>query len=1132
MGSPPRAPFTALALLLVGIGVPTVTRALPDLRIASLDAAPEPVLPGQPMSVTSSVENVGADASGTFRVGYYLSADDTCTPADEFLGSLIVSQLGPGASTNATTDVTLPGATPGPHWMCGIADDELVVVEVDEGNNTALDAIEIVECTADSQCQDGIFCNGPEVCSANACAPGTPPDCDDGVTCTIDSCNAIADACSNAPNHGACDNAVFCDGAELCNLVLGCVSGGTPSCDDGVACTADTCDAVADACVNAPVDASCEDGDFCTDDYCIAGLGCADRATCAPYQQCDEAADQCLAPPAGSVLGRCGDLDLSGVVDGLDVDRYRQFLADPPGLPLSVLESARCDVRGVTGDCDVADVAVLRRALAAVPLAPGIAPVCAAAPRPVHVRTHVMVCGAPARDAGDFVPEGLRLPALTGCAPTRDTQALLVVRGGTGSIDPTGLRVYVEDGGIVVGERSVSDELYNAVFEAAVAQSPADLGDCGDNVNVAVRDNENDPFWLANGDLPLQTLNTGCGFDLSALPGITPLGGWSAPSTQLAYRDRGDGRLWLVEADWGDGDAAFGEASRRLMEYMLLNGARRKTAHPEIRPNVRLCGTSVADAGSFLRPGLGLGLSTSDCDVAGASRDDTQALLVTRDGAASFVAGEVRDYVAEGGIVITEFGSSDEVYNAVFAGSVIQGAESGSCQDNVTPVERASLDDPFWVMHQDQAVPLPADSGCGHDLSAYPGLTPLGGPDPATVHLAYRDLGSGRLWLVEKDWQDGDAAFSEDSRRMMEYMVLTGARHGRHLRPRLMVCGALARNARRFLPEGLDRVIESSCVPDPSTQAMLITGSGVGQYDAAGLQAWVRAGGIVVAGLDATDEVFNDVFDEAVAEAVPPVGVCLNEINPAHRANEGDAFWEHFAGAPAGSGDGCGPDMAAFPDVTGLGGMEPATVTLGYRDLGRGRVWLASTDWEGGAPSFSETSRQMMEYMILSGSQRRRGTFSGVRVDAPLTELLGAGYEVCYADTYDASEPLANVMAGCTGDLALLACRPVGAADLTVGALGESAAVVTDVGTGQFAFHPHNGAGWYFSPNYSWGFFPLGESVSRTSCDTIAVSADRRLCWHTAADQLVGGWRCGSTTDLNGSAAWERLILHRPGTLE
>lgn len=39
------------------------------------------------------------------------------------------------------------------------------------------------ECARDRDCDDGHYCNGPELCQAGACHPGTPPSCEDGTSC-------------------------------------------------------------------------------------------------------------------------------------------------------------------------------------------------------------------------------------------------------------------------------------------------------------------------------------------------------------------------------------------------------------------------------------------------------------------------------------------------------------------------------------------------------------------------------------------------------------------------------------------------------------------------------------------------------------------------------------------------------------------------------------------------------------------------------------------------------------------------------------------------------------------------------------------------------------------------------------
>ncbi|MGA1824201.1 MAG: M14 family metallopeptidase [bacterium] len=102
--------------------------------------------------------------------------------------------------------------------------------------------IESQECTNNSDCDDGLFCNGSETCVSGSCQPGIPPDCNDGVRCTDDSCNEGTDSCDHTANDNLCDNGLFCDGAETCDTMLDCQSGIDPC--DGQACNEDT-----DSCI-------------------------------------------------------------------------------------------------------------------------------------------------------------------------------------------------------------------------------------------------------------------------------------------------------------------------------------------------------------------------------------------------------------------------------------------------------------------------------------------------------------------------------------------------------------------------------------------------------------------------------------------------------------------------------------------------------------------------------------------------------------------------------------------------------------------------------------------------------------------------------------------------------------------
>ncbi len=125
-----------------------------------------------------------------------------------------------------------------------------------------------------SACDDGLFCNVDETCTAGACGGGAARDCEDGIACTDDSCNEASDHCNNFPNDALCpDDGVICNGDEFCNAATGCDHTGVPdgtSCDDGLFCNVgETC--TADACGGGgPRD--CSDPFSCTDDTCNEAL--------------------------------------------------------------------------------------------------------------------------------------------------------------------------------------------------------------------------------------------------------------------------------------------------------------------------------------------------------------------------------------------------------------------------------------------------------------------------------------------------------------------------------------------------------------------------------------------------------------------------------------------------------------------------------------------------------------------------------------------------------------------------------------------------------------------------------------------------------------------------------------------
>ncbi|MDF1563155.1 MAG: MopE-related protein, partial [Deltaproteobacteria bacterium] len=186
---------------------------------------------------------------------------------------------------------------------------------VDDGVGCTVDSCNevtdsIVNAPDDVACDDTLFCNGAEVCDpALDCQPGTPPSTDDGVGCTVDSCNEATDTIVHAPDNTACDDTLFCNGAETCDALLDCQAGTPPSVTDGVGCTIDSCDEVADAIVNTPDDTACDDTLFCNGaETCDAALGCQagtppsvnDGIACT-VDSCDEAADAVVHAPDDTV---------------------------------------------------------------------------------------------------------------------------------------------------------------------------------------------------------------------------------------------------------------------------------------------------------------------------------------------------------------------------------------------------------------------------------------------------------------------------------------------------------------------------------------------------------------------------------------------------------------------------------------------------------------------------------------------------------------------------------------------------------------------------------------------------------------------------------------------------------------
>ena len=120
-------------------------------------------------------------------------------------------------------------------------------------------------------------CLTPALCVAGLCTGATPIDCSDDVTCTDDACAADG-SCLHTANDAACDDGNVCT-KDACAVASGCSASAAAgqACDDSDLCTSgETCQDSQDGvvCGGGAID-TCQDGNACTIDSCDPQLGCA-----------------------------------------------------------------------------------------------------------------------------------------------------------------------------------------------------------------------------------------------------------------------------------------------------------------------------------------------------------------------------------------------------------------------------------------------------------------------------------------------------------------------------------------------------------------------------------------------------------------------------------------------------------------------------------------------------------------------------------------------------------------------------------------------------------------------------------------------------------------------------------------
>ncbi len=149
----------------------------------------------------------------------------------------------------------------------------------------------------DTSCESAGYCTYGDRCDAQGqCKSGVTLQCDDGDACTVDTCNLAKVTCQHAPDQAA--NGKACDDGNPCTTGESCVKttcqGGKSACNDGDPCTADLCDPTAlavgpggkFACIHKKL----PEGAACDDgDACTIG-GLCNSGSCvfAVVQTCDD----------------------------------------------------------------------------------------------------------------------------------------------------------------------------------------------------------------------------------------------------------------------------------------------------------------------------------------------------------------------------------------------------------------------------------------------------------------------------------------------------------------------------------------------------------------------------------------------------------------------------------------------------------------------------------------------------------------------------------------------------------------------------------------------------------------------------------------------------------------------------
>ncbi len=152
------------------------------------------------------------------------------------------------------------------------------------------------------------------------------------VPCAIYRCDLAVKRCRSAPDDTRCDDGLYCNGQERCDVRIGCIPGAVVACASDDACMIDRCIEETRQCESTPRDA---DGDGDPNAACTGkGNDCDDR-------------DPTVSSLAREVCGNKRDDDCDGTVDEIDcVSPVHATCAD--ALVITASGSYKVDLSGTT----------------------------------------------------------------------------------------------------------------------------------------------------------------------------------------------------------------------------------------------------------------------------------------------------------------------------------------------------------------------------------------------------------------------------------------------------------------------------------------------------------------------------------------------------------------------------------------------------------------------------------------------------------------------------------------------------------------------------------------------------------------------------------------------------------------